>query len=234
VSTKGKLIAEPEYLELLKQCNCAVQISMLCSEYDRIETGAPTYEERLEMLRKVSPCVKRTLVRLQPYVMNFKRQIVANFPRIKDAGAYGVIVEAIKYFKKRVGTVKVGGDYIYPLDALRNDIKELKEEAHKVGLKFFVGENRLRTLGDDLCCCGVADLEGFKVNKYNINHLLNRDVCPECDAVLKQQGSGVAVISYHQEAGFSRKYRGISFREAVDMELKNNHQHFLTVFGKKA
>ena len=31
VSTKGKLVADDEYLELIKKCNCAVQISMVCS-----------------------------------------------------------------------------------------------------------------------------------------------------------------------------------------------------------
>lgn len=31
VSTKGRIIAEPEYLELLKKCNCVVQISMVCA-----------------------------------------------------------------------------------------------------------------------------------------------------------------------------------------------------------
>ena len=41
VSTKGRIIAEPEYLELLKKCNCVVQISMVCSSYDKLEEGAP-------------------------------------------------------------------------------------------------------------------------------------------------------------------------------------------------
>lgn len=31
VSTKGRLAASPEYLELLAECNCVVQISMVCS-----------------------------------------------------------------------------------------------------------------------------------------------------------------------------------------------------------
>lgn len=54
VSTKGRLAASPEYLELLAECNCVVQISMVCSRYDQLEKGAPSYEERLEMLRTIS------------------------------------------------------------------------------------------------------------------------------------------------------------------------------------
>ena len=33
VSTKGRLVADDEYLELLSHCNCVVQISMVCSKY---------------------------------------------------------------------------------------------------------------------------------------------------------------------------------------------------------
>ena len=51
VSTKGRLVAEEPYLSLLRECNAVVQISMVCSSYDRMEPGAPTFEERLEMVR---------------------------------------------------------------------------------------------------------------------------------------------------------------------------------------
>ena len=54
VSTKGRLIADPEYLDLLAQCNCVLQISMVCSKYDRLERGTPSYEERLAILKTVS------------------------------------------------------------------------------------------------------------------------------------------------------------------------------------
>lgn len=57
VSTKGRLIADPEYLDLLAQCNCVLQISMVCSKYDRLERGTPSYEERLAILKTVSAIV---------------------------------------------------------------------------------------------------------------------------------------------------------------------------------
>ena len=65
VSTKGRLIADPEYLDLLAQCNCVLQISMACSKYDRLERGTPSYEERLTILKTVSARVQRTIVRIQ-------------------------------------------------------------------------------------------------------------------------------------------------------------------------
>ena len=52
VSTKGKLLATKEYLDVLKECNVVVQISMVCSKFDKLEKGAPTYQERLECVGK--------------------------------------------------------------------------------------------------------------------------------------------------------------------------------------
>lgn len=56
VSTKGRLIADPEYLDLLAQCNCVLQISMVCSKYDRLERGTPSYEERLRAMGDSMTC----------------------------------------------------------------------------------------------------------------------------------------------------------------------------------
>ena len=114
VSTKGRIIAEPEYLELLKKCNCVVQISMVCSSYDKLEEGAPSFEERLEIARKVAPSVKRLTVRIQPYMHEVYGEVYENLEKFKAAGAYGVIVEGMKFASKRPGLVKVAGDYTYP------------------------------------------------------------------------------------------------------------------------
>mgnify|MGYP002742143800 CR=1 FL=1 len=109
VSTKGRLAASLEYLELLAECNCVVQISMVCSRYDQLEKGAPSYEERLEMLRTISPRVKRTIVRIQPFMHEVLQDVLKNLPRVKAAGAHGVVVEGMKFAKAKPGLVRVGG-----------------------------------------------------------------------------------------------------------------------------
>ena len=106
VSTKGRLVADDEYLDLLSQCNCVVQISMVCSKYDKLEPGCPRYEERLEMLRKVSARVQRTIVRVQPYMPEVFRDVMQNIPRIAAAGAHGLVIEGMKFFKSKPGMVK--------------------------------------------------------------------------------------------------------------------------------
>lgn len=175
VSTKGELVIEPEYLKLLSQCNCVVQISMVCSSYDKLELGCPDYNRRLEILSILSKNVKRTIVRVQPYMHEVFQEVYDNLEKIKKAGAYGVIIEGMKYRGKKTGLVKVGGDFTYPYELIKEDFLKLKQRAHELGLKIYAGENRIRKYGDSLTCCGIDDLDEFKPNIFNLNHLLNND-----------------------------------------------------------
>ena len=109
VSTKGRLVATDEYVDLLAQCNCVVQISMVCSRYDKLEKGCPTYEERLEMARKLAARVQRVIIRIQPYMPEVFKDVMNNIPRLAEAGVYGVVVEGMKFFKSKPGMVKIGG-----------------------------------------------------------------------------------------------------------------------------
>lgn len=193
-------MADDEYIELLRQCNAVVQISMVCSKYDKLEPGAPTYEQRLQMLRKVSGNVKRTIVRIQPYMPEVKKDVMANLQRVAEAGAYGVILEGMKFYKKKKGLVKVGGDVCYPKEILKRDFEDIRAEAHRNGMKFYAGENRLRMMGDDGCCCGIDGLEGFKGNDYNVCMMLN-GVNPEPREHMKEVGTAGCFVSLYQTAG---------------------------------
>ena len=167
VSTKGSAIVKQEYLDLLSQCNCVVQISMACDKYDILEKGAPPFAERLKMVEKLADKVRRVNIRIQPYMAEVFTDICGSIKLFADAGAYGITVEGMKFAKKKLGLVKVGSDFAYPESILEIQFKELKSEAHRNGLKFYCGENRLRRLGDDITCCGVDGLTGFTPNLYN-------------------------------------------------------------------
>lgn len=205
VSTKGRIIAEPEYLELLKKCNCVVQISMVCSSYDKLEEGAPSFEERLEIARKVAPSVKRLIVRIQPYMHEVYGEVYENLEKFKAAGAYGVIVEGMKFASKRPGLVKVAGDYTYP--------KALIE-------------------GDSLCCCGVSDLPGFKVNEYNLNHLLHGGK-PAKTPQMQKTGTAMCFQSLYQNTANSRRLRGESFESEMLNVYKTKRDYVNETFGLK-
>lgn len=230
VSTKGRLIAEPEYLDLLAQCNCVLQISMVCSKYDRLERGTPSYEERLAILKTVSARVQRTIVRIQPYMPEVFHDVMKNIPRIAEAGAYGVIVEGMKFFKAKPGMTKIGGDFCYPLPRLRHDFEAIKAECHRYGLKFYSGENRLRAMGDSMTCCGIDGLHGFRPNEYNLCMLMNGKN-PEPTGKMKQVGTGGPFKTLNQSAGSGRKIAKQSFYGLMQEELAKKTEYHKKVFG---
>ncbi len=215
VSTKGKLIIEEPYLTLLSECNCVVQISMICDKYDKMEEGAPTFEERLNMLKVLSGKVKRTIVRVQPYMHEVYEDVYNNLERFKEAGAYGVIIEGMKFKSKKAGLVKVGGDLTYPYKLILSDFVKLKKRAHELGLKIYAGENRIRKYGDSLTCCGIDGLEDFKPNTFNLNHLLNGDTDVKATAKQQEFGTGECFASLVQATVKGRELRAQSF--AYDM-----------------
>lgn len=170
VSTKNKLIAEEPYLSLIKKCNVVVQISAACKEYDAIERGASTFADRLWAMEKIAP-YKRLIVRVQPYIPDAKLNIMRSLKKFADAGVYGITIEGMKYIKAKAGTIRLGGDNVYPAAILRKDYEDIKAECHRLGMRFFCAENRLRTMGDDLCCCCIEGL-GWQTNTGNLVHML--------------------------------------------------------------
>ena len=178
VSTKGKIIVEKEYLDLIEKCNCVVQISAVCSKYDKLELGAPSFNERLEMAKKIAERGKRVIIRMQPYMHEVFDDVYNNLDKIAKIGVYGIIIEGMKFKKRKKGLVKVAGDYTYPYEVIKNDFLKLKERAHKLGLRIYAGENRIRKLGDSLTCCGIDGIEGFVPNKFNYNYILDEKIGP--------------------------------------------------------
>lgn len=200
VSTKGAIVAEPEYLDLIRQCNCVVQISASCPAHDKLEPGATSFDKRMEMLEKVSSIAKRTIVRIQPYFPETLQSVLQSIEKMKNAGAYGVTIEGMKFTKAQKGLVKVGADFCFPKGRLESDFEKIREKCHSIGLRFFCAENRLRAMGDDMCCCGVEGLKGFAPNGFNLPHLLNGDFQKPSPAMLKI-GSAQCFSGLFQEAG---------------------------------
>lgn len=200
VSTKGRIIVEDEYLELIKRCNCVVQISAVCESYDKLEQGAPSFAERLEMIRKLSKTGKRVIVRIQPYMTEVHAEVLQSIGKFAAAGAYGVTVEGMKFAKQQKGLIKLGNDWVYPKYVLEPKFAQIKRRCYAAGIKFYCAENRLRTLGDSMTCCGCEGVEGFKVNRFNLEHILNgEDVVPT--QKMQEKGTAIAFTSVCQNAG---------------------------------
>lgn len=221
VSTKSILPLNEPYFSLFKKCNCVFQCSMVCPSMSKIEAGAPHFEKRLEMMRQMSKIVPRTIVRCQPYVMEFHAEIMAQIPRIAEAGVYGIVFEAIKMQKKVAGMVKNGADFVYPIDLLKRKFQELKDECHKYGLVFLSGENRLRYMGDSLTCCGCGGLEGFKVNTYNLNYFVHDKEKLKTTPAMLQKDSCTCFKAMKMDSTALSVFAKSSFKEIMDTKFKD-------------
>lgn len=227
LTTKGEVVADDEYIQLLSRCNVLMQFTMACSEYDRLEPNAPSFEDRLKIMAKVSPHCTRTVVRIQPYLHQYFDSILASLQRFKDAGAYGVIVESMKWGSKHKGLVKVGGDYTYPLPVILKDFLELKEEAHRVGLKIYAGENRIRRYGDAISCCGNDGMEGFVPITYNMNHMIHDRKGMVCTEAMKRPETARAIAGRFDNDGTSKK----SYKDAMDGFYRKHTKLVKDTFG---
>lgn len=223
VSTKGTpVLSRPEYLDVLRQCNAVVQISMVSPMFDTLEPGAPTYEERLEAITQIAPAAKRLIVRVQPYVREIRQGLLEDFARFKAVGVFGMTVEGIKHFNPRPGMVKVGADYVYHVDKLRADFAILKKAAHAAGLAFYSAENRLRAMGDDLCCCGINGIEGFVGNRANAVHYLHeRETFAYRPHMEAPESRSAAFKAISQDTVASNFFAQNSFAEVMNLVLKD-------------
>lgn len=219
VSTKNAMIAEEPYLQLIKECNCVVQISASCDEMDKIETGASSFQQRMEAVKKITP-FKRVNIRCQPYIPKFHEQIKKNIKLFSEYGVHGVIFESMKYQKKVQGTIKLAGDFVYPTKLLIRQFRELKALCHRYGMKFYCGENRLRKMSDELCCCGIEGM-GWKPNTANLNHFLFDKKNYKFTKSQKQKGSTMVFKSCLQEAGVTQWLKEHSYEEVMERYTKD-------------
>ena len=222
VSTKSILPTQKEYLDLFKRCNCVFQVSMVCSKYDAYEKGAPTFEERKKMLAIMAPNVKRVVVRIQPYLLSVEKDVIAQLKDYAEMGVYGITIEGMKYKTLQKDTEKVYGDYGFKLDILRRSFERIKNEAHRVGLVFLSGENRLRSMGDSRTCCGCEGLEGFRVNTYNLNSM-NCGRRPEPTSGMSESGTAFVFKALFQDSGATKAFEKACMKDVMD-RYRNDHK----------
>lgn len=215
VSTKNKLIAEEPYFSLIKECDCVVQFSALCDKYDAVEKGASTFAERLQAASKIAQH-KRVIIRCQPYLPAYFADIMANIKKFAGAGVYGIVFESMKFLKKQKGTVRVMGDWCYPTQLLKKHFTAFKAECHRHGLKFYSGENRLRAMGDSLCCCG-ADGLGWKTNTANLNHYIYDRQNYIFTPAMERINSAIAFKGITQSTLGAHAIKNMSYKDAMNV-----------------
>lgn len=237
VSTKSILPQEEPYYSLFKKCNCVFQVSLVCKTLqEKFEINTPTFDERLKFIKKMSKAVKRLVVRCQPYIIDYHKEIRENIKKYAQAGVYGVIFEAIKFQKSNKNLVQIGADFCYPNEILKNKFLDLKEECHKYGLKFLSGENRFRNMGDSLSCCGFEGLEGFEGNKYNLNYKIYKQEDLKVTESMKNKGSAYCFKAMHQKAGSHKLWKSLTYKQVMDSVFCNKscvHSYLGVENGKR-
>jgi len=222
VTTKSNLIAEEPYRSLFSQCNCVLQISMVCSQYDQFEKGAPPYEARLKCAAEMSKLVRRVIARWQPLYIEARpgldmRKVKAEYPRLKAAGVYGVLVGEIKQPRKFPPYLvcKCGRYYRYDPRLVDSAYKGIRENCHKNGLVFLASDRA--NLSDSLECCGTEGL-GWEPNLCTtIRHFLSPETYAERPCQCKP-GTGCAWKNVYTRALAVDNFSKGSFAE---------HQHTL-------
>lgn len=223
VTTKGKLVAEEPYITLFEKCSCVVQISMACSGYDKLEQGCPTFNERLEMVRKLADRGIRVVCRIEPFIITYKDEIISRLKDIADAGAYAV--KCGGYFAKTYHTgmeLYQGGTYKYPPETLARAYSEVREEAHKYGMKFYCQEELLNNrLSDETVCCGTNGLDDSKFRPHTFNALnlfAGRDVHPT--AGMKKIGSAELFRDIVQDTAKGNVLKKMTYEQYIRLYVR--------------
>ncbi len=187
ISTKGTMLAEPEYLKVLKEGNYAVQISLLCDDDEfvkALEPGAPLASERLRALETLANAGIWTAVRIQPLIPNSKvEQGLPYFiERLAKIGVRHVLIEGYKVPVRNPKGVRIVWE-VCPEARKEYQYNDVKSEGFELllptwrkwlytkvaiqacrenGMTYGAADNDLRDMGDVICCCGIDNVPGFE------------------------------------------------------------------------
>lgn len=183
-STKAAWWTEDSrYMELFARHthNWHVKISIITANEEkarRVEKGVPSPAERLEAIRRLAAQGQHVTLRLRPYIIGVSEDFGTLIPAAAKAGADSMTTEffcmearADERLKARyAGMSQVVGYDIHKFymanskqqgyKRLNRDIKapiihQMRDIAHKCGMRFHVSDAFCRECNDACNCCGV-------------------------------------------------------------------------------
>ena len=202
ISTKSVLIAEKEYVEVLKQNkNIVVQFSFSTTNdkiSDLVEPFSYTPTSVLKSINCLSEAGINTTVRWQPFIPNVSESISEFISNISNVGVKHLGFEHLKLpveksnplWKRLSSKLEFDIRDYYINNKCYNDGRELvlppeykirnallvKNELQKRQISFGSADNEIQYLSDNNCCCsGVDQFEGFENwNKYQIAYAIKK------------------------------------------------------------
>lgn len=188
ISTKGPLLGDPEYLELLaSHKKCAIQVSFSTLDDDlakKLEPGSPLPSQRIEIIKEASKKGLWIAIRIQPFLFPIHKVEDYDLGLLAEAGAKHVIVEhlrlptnfdkkallrlykvlgidVLEYYKERGIQISRVNYELVP-EVKTPNILRFRDLAHQAGMTFGCGDNDLHHYSDNDCCCGIKMLQGFE------------------------------------------------------------------------
>ncbi|KQU89466.1 hypothetical protein ASD00_26795 [Ensifer sp. Root31] len=184
ISTKSDTCAEKKYLDLLKQPNFVVQISLSSHRdelVERIDVGAPNATRRLETIRALADSGAIASCRIQPVLPTKEGDVFELIDRLAEVGAKHVSIEHLKlavepkhharlssalgldvrsYFDE-AGSKRIGREWILPIRSRVERQLEYRRRTHQNKMFFGAADSDLLHLSDGSSCCSGVDLLGL-------------------------------------------------------------------------
>ena len=189
ISTRGALVAEQPYLDLLKAQHAVVVRMSLSTADDKRSAAVEREDVRpttiLRTMEKLSSAGIRVACRWQPYIPGLSEEPEMLAPRVASAGCQHCSFEFLRLPRERNADLQVGfyrrtgediydryetaralhrvREYILPAEQRLPTILRARTAIRATGMRFGAADNDLQYLSDDACCCsGVDAVPGFE------------------------------------------------------------------------
>lgn len=201
LSTRGALVMESPYWELLRDLGAVVQFSF-SSTHDPVAVGVEPHATPPSKLMRAMEFLSRNGIavtsRWQPYIPTISEPPEDFVPRIAATGCRHIALEHLKvpverrdkvwsafpilgghdlnaYYRDR-GAIRDGREFILPGSTKLPITLRVRAAAHKHHMSFGAADNELQHLSDTSCCCsGVDRFPGFEnFFRHQIGYALHK------------------------------------------------------------
>ncbi len=187
INTKGLVIADDEYIELLKQFPCVVQMTITTDDEKMgkiLEPNAPSVTDRIAIIKKLTDNGITIQVRYSPVYPKLTDDPRSLFSKVQKNGAKDIVCEMIRVpilsNQRKLLREGLGFDYIdylrskdYPIFKFKqqyrveqpfifDEYERFRKITKSYGLNFFVCCEEKPEINDWCNCCGTHQYKGFE------------------------------------------------------------------------
>jgi DNA repair photolyase len=188
LSTRGAIVTESPYWELLRDLGAVVQVSFSSTNdavAERVEPHATRPSELLRAMEFLSRQGVIVTCRWQPWIPGVSESPEQFVPKIAATGCRHVAFEHLKLpverhengwwtfpilgsgdlyaHYHRHGAPRDGREFVLPVSIKLGTTLRVRAVVHQHGMSFGAADNELQYLSDSACCCsGIDRFPGFE------------------------------------------------------------------------